>query len=165
MIGRAGRPQFDDTGVAVILTRSDKRSKYENLISGKEPLESHLHESLGEHLNAEIGLGTIADLESAISWLKSTFFYVRCRTNPSYYGLSTDDVEMDEWVRRKCEKTIRSLKDLQLIESSAGGKLQTTAYGQAAIRFYIRLNSMAQIVAMKEQADPRDVVFTSPFVR
>lgn len=40
MLGRAGRPQFDNTGVAVILTRKDNQERYEKMASGKEPLES-----------------------------------------------------------------------------------------------------------------------------
>ena len=40
MLGRAGRPQFDHTGVAVILTSTDKKAQYENMVSGKETLES-----------------------------------------------------------------------------------------------------------------------------
>ncbi|KAF3912064.1 hypothetical protein ABW21_db0202323 [Orbilia brochopaga] len=40
MIGRAGRPQFDTTGVAVIMTRKEKKDRYERMISGTEKLES-----------------------------------------------------------------------------------------------------------------------------
>lgn len=40
MLGRAGRPQFDDDAVAVILTRPEKVSRYEKMVSGKEVLES-----------------------------------------------------------------------------------------------------------------------------
>ncbi|KAF3160446.1 Sec63 [Orbilia oligospora] len=40
MVGRAGRPQFDTTGIAVIMTRKDKKDKYERMISGTEKLES-----------------------------------------------------------------------------------------------------------------------------
>lgn len=40
MMGRAGRPQFDDSGVAVIMTRSQNVSHYERLVSGQEPIES-----------------------------------------------------------------------------------------------------------------------------
>lgn len=40
MIGRAGRPQFDDSAVAVILTRLQKVDKYQRLMSGQEILES-----------------------------------------------------------------------------------------------------------------------------
>lgn len=40
MLGRAGRPQFGDTGVAVIMTSSDKKARYEKMDSGTETLES-----------------------------------------------------------------------------------------------------------------------------
>ncbi|RUS21409.1 Sec63 Brl domain-containing protein [Endogone sp. FLAS-F59071] len=66
MIGRAGRPGFDDSGCAVIMTTTQMRLKYETLVSGSELLESSLHENLVEHLNAEICLGTIQDVQAAI---------------------------------------------------------------------------------------------------
>lgn len=68
MIGRAGRPQFDDSAVAVILTTSEKRQKYEMMVTGGKDLESRLHENLIEHLNAEIVLQSINNSEEAISW-------------------------------------------------------------------------------------------------
>lgn len=46
MLGRAGRPQFDNTAVAVIMTRQEKVKKYEKMVSGHEILESwyvHVH--------------------------------------------------------------------------------------------------------------------------
>ena len=55
MAGRAGRPQFDDEGVCVIMTRNEMRGRYESLLSGTETVESHMHEhQLTQHLNAEI---------------------------------------------------------------------------------------------------------------
>lgn len=50
MLGRAGRPQFDASAVAVIMTRYDKVQHYEKMLSGKEPLESRLHLNLIDHL-------------------------------------------------------------------------------------------------------------------
>lgn len=50
-------------------------------------IESSLHESLIEHLNAEVALGNIKTEDSAMKWLKSTFLYVRIRKNPSYYRI------------------------------------------------------------------------------
>jgi ATP-dependent DNA helicase HFM1/MER3 len=40
MLGRAGRPQFDDSAVAVIMTRTQLTSHYEKLVTGQEILES-----------------------------------------------------------------------------------------------------------------------------
>ncbi|KAJ3343760.1 Sec63 [Gonapodya sp. JEL0774] len=51
ILGRAGRPQFDDTGVAVILTTTDRRDFYENLVTGRSVVESQLHEDLVEQKN------------------------------------------------------------------------------------------------------------------
>ena len=40
MLGRAGRPQFDDSGVAVILTSMEKKDRYEAMALGREIIES-----------------------------------------------------------------------------------------------------------------------------
>lgn len=40
MLGRAGRPQFDDSAVAVIMTKLQRVSYYEKMITGHEVLES-----------------------------------------------------------------------------------------------------------------------------
>lgn len=40
MIGRAGRPQFDDSGAAVIMTSADQKTKWERLLGGRELIES-----------------------------------------------------------------------------------------------------------------------------
>lgn len=40
MLGRAGRPQFDDSAVAIIMTRLQRAPYYEKMITGQEVLES-----------------------------------------------------------------------------------------------------------------------------
>lgn len=40
MLGRAGRPQFDTAGVAVIMTKHENKEKYERMIAGTELVES-----------------------------------------------------------------------------------------------------------------------------
>lgn len=56
MIGRAGRPQFDTSGVALIMTESPLQSHYEDLVNSQTMLESCLHKNLTEHVNSEITL-------------------------------------------------------------------------------------------------------------
>ena len=51
--------------------------RYHNLIAGAEEVESGLHRSFGEHLNAEIVLQTITSVDRAIEWLKTTFMFIR----------------------------------------------------------------------------------------
>ena len=50
MLGRSGRPQYDQNAVAVIMTRREKAPRYEKLVSGEEVLESCLHSNLLEYL-------------------------------------------------------------------------------------------------------------------
>jgi ATP-dependent DNA helicase HFM1/MER3 len=40
MLGRAGRPQFDSSAIAVIMTRQENVSRWKQLVSGEEILES-----------------------------------------------------------------------------------------------------------------------------
>ncbi|KAI8850867.1 P-loop containing nucleoside triphosphate hydrolase protein, partial [Chytridium lagenaria] len=81
MIGRAGRPQFDDSGTAVLMVPFDKKQKYENMLYGKEIVESFLHENLTENLNAEIVLGTIRSIELCIEWY-SSFYKPKSKASP-----------------------------------------------------------------------------------
>lgn len=157
MIGRAGRPQFDDSAVAVILTRSDKRLKYESIVVGKQPLESRLHLQLIEHINSEVGLGTIYDVQSAKNWLCSTFFYIRCRLNPTHYGVSLDGNAVDRMIEQRCQQSIEILKSEGLVED-VNGRLHTSPYGEAAAKYCLRLPTITRILRMKEEAKLKDVV-------
>ena len=85
MMGRAGRPQFHDSGICVIMTEANKSKQYEMIANNSRPVESVLLSNLIEHVNAEIALGTIHSLDDALKWLKTTFFYIRVPQNPLYY--------------------------------------------------------------------------------
>lgn len=83
MGGRAGRPQYDTKGVVVIMTDLQSQSKWKTITAGKQKIESQLAASLPEHLNAEIALRTIPDVDTVLTWIKSTFFYVRLQKDPT----------------------------------------------------------------------------------
>jgi activating signal cointegrator complex subunit 3 len=59
MMGRAGRPQFDDQGIAVILVHEPKKTFYRKFLYEPFPIESCLQEQLHDHINAEVVNGTI----------------------------------------------------------------------------------------------------------
>ena len=48
-------------------------------------IESRLQSQLTEHLNSEIVLLSIRDIESMLSWASSTFFSVRAKKVPAKY--------------------------------------------------------------------------------
>lgn len=54
IFGRAGRPQFDTSGHAVILTSHDNLSHYLSLLTNQVPIESSFIKHLADNLNAEV---------------------------------------------------------------------------------------------------------------
>lgn len=75
MMGRAGRPQFDDSGKACILVHEPKKQFYRKFLYEPFPVESHLKDCLHDHINAEIATGTITCKEDAVEYLTWTYFY------------------------------------------------------------------------------------------
>ncbi|KAB8273394.1 Sec63 Brl domain-containing protein [Aspergillus minisclerotigenes] len=151
MLGRAGRPQFDKDAVAVILTRKERVDYYERLVSGSESLESCLHLNLIDHLNAEIGLGNVTSVESAIRWLAGTFLFVRLRRNPTHYQLreGANREDEDEMLRQICEKDIRLLQESNLVTTE---RLRSTQFGDAMARYYVRFETMKTFLTLKRHA-------------
>jgi ATP-dependent DNA helicase HFM1/MER3 len=109
-------------------------NKYRALVQGKTILESSLHANLSEHLNSEIGLGTITSVISAKEWLRGSFLFQRIRKNPKHYSLGKDDTQTwEDRVEDLVTQSVARLRETQLIE--AGGndgeyeKLVSTEYG------------------------------------
>ncbi|KAJ5138363.1 uncharacterized protein N7515_003211 [Penicillium bovifimosum] len=151
MLGRAGRPQYDDSATAVILTRKARVAHYERLVQGSESLESCLHLNLIDHLNAEIGLGHISDVESAVKWLAGTFLFVRLRRNPTHYKLKegANQQDEDELLRQICEKDIDLLRQCELVDAE---RLCSTQFGDAMARYYIQFETMKVLLSLKPKA-------------
>ncbi|KAF8965195.1 P-loop containing nucleoside triphosphate hydrolase protein [Flammula alnicola] len=167
MLGRAvRRPQFDKEGIAIIMCESELEQKYRALVRGNTVLESSLHLNLAEHLNSEIGLGTINDVESAKTWLRSSFLYQRIQRNPSFYALGAGDNnnETHQGVDYVIMDSIAQLKNTQLIEhvehGKDRGKLSSTQYGEIMSKYYIRRTTMDLILALEEHANLREIIFT-----
>ncbi len=159
MLGRAGRPQFDTSAVAVIITKQEKVKRYEKLVSGEELLESCLHLNLIDHLNAEIGLGTIYDLYTAKRWLSGTFLYVRLGQNPEHYKLEGDPMgqNLDDRIEHICKRDLELLEEAHLI-SSSGGKLKATECGDAMARYYVKFETMQVFMRLQPRAKMSDIV-------
>ncbi|OIW25384.1 P-loop containing nucleoside triphosphate hydrolase protein [Coniochaeta ligniaria NRRL 30616] len=149
MLGRAGRPQFDDSANALILTSSDQKERYDKMVSGKEILESTLHLNLIEHLNSEVGLRTITDMESAKKWLGGTFLSVRMRRNPDYYRLAegTSAVkDTESMLEDICERGIKLLQEYDIITGEQVFK--QTEYGSAMSRYMVEFNTMKLLLEL-----------------
>jgi activating signal cointegrator complex subunit 3 len=95
IFGRAGRPQYDSSGEAVIITDFDKITYYKNLLRNQTPIESTLVKSLEDALNAEIATGAISTLLDAVQWFKYTYMAQRVQKNPRHYGITQEEVKAD----------------------------------------------------------------------
>lgn len=90
MIGRAGRPQFDDCGIACVFVAEEKKNFYKKFLYEPFPVESSLAGQITDHLNAEIASGTLQKFQQCLEYLTWTYFFRRLTKNPAYYGLHND---------------------------------------------------------------------------
>ncbi|CAH0485714.1 unnamed protein product [Peronospora farinosa] len=157
IFGRAGRPQYDTSGDAVLVTTQDQLPHYLRLLTTGIPMESALIKALPDHLNAEIVSGTVSNLEEACTWLSYTYLYVRMRKNPLAYGMKLDNVNEDPMLiaRRRqllmdaAEKLascrmIKILREKIQLGSDQEGKtaFAVTSMGRVASHFYIQHTSI-----------------------
>lgn len=77
IFGRAGRPQYDTVGDATIITTHGKLAHYLSMLTNQLPIESRFMKRLTDNLNAEIVLGTVANISEAVEWLRYTYAYIR----------------------------------------------------------------------------------------
>ncbi|QSZ37064.1 hypothetical protein DSL72_009156 [Monilinia vaccinii-corymbosi] len=148
MLGRAGRPQFDDSAIAIIMTRMEKTQRYQKMISGQDILESTLHLNLIEHLNSEIELRTIKTAYGAKLWLGGTFLSVRMRQNPNYYKFSgiVPSRDADEQLELVCERDIKLLQDYNLVTKEE--TFSCTEYGAAMSRYMVQFETMKLLLSI-----------------
>ncbi|XP_039929461.1 probable ATP-dependent DNA helicase HFM1 [Hirundo rustica] len=151
MIGRAGRPQFDTTATAVIMTRCSTRERYIQMLNGADIIESSLHKHLVEHLNAEIVLHTVTDVSVALEWIRSTFLYIRALKNPSHYGFSSglDKVGIEAKLQELCLKNLNDLSSFDLIRMDEANNFKPTETGRLMAWYYIAFDTVKQFFTIK----------------
>eukprot|EP00871_Galdieria_phlegrea_P004924 jgi/Galph1/5432/GphlegSOOS_G4003.1 len=144
IFGRAGRPQFDSEGEAVMITTQDHLPFYLRLLTSQLPIESQLGHlgSLADHLNAEIVLGNISNVMQAVEWLEYTYLATRMKKNPLVYGVSWEEILYDpSLVTKKREMVIASAKILDESRMIRFDPLEETLHptelGRIASHFYV----------------------------
>ncbi|TPX31933.1 hypothetical protein SmJEL517_g04845 [Synchytrium microbalum] len=143
MMGRAGRPQFDDSGVAVILVHDVKKNFYKKFLHEPFPVESSLHSCLHDHFNAEIVSGTIKSKQDAVDFLTWTYFYRRLPMNPTYYGLETTDAHsINIFLSGVVEKTITDLAEAGCCDVQSQFFITPTVIGRIASYYYLQYRTV-----------------------
>ncbi|KKA28913.1 hypothetical protein TD95_002496, partial [Thielaviopsis punctulata] len=155
MLGRAGRPQFDNSGVARIFTQDSKKDFYKHFLHTGFPVESSLHTVLDNHLCAEVSAETIQSKQDALDYLTWTFFFRRLHKNPTYYGLEIDaEDHSNESAQRAANnymvamvnKSLRELETSQCVETFPNGDVEPTALGKIMSYYYLAHTTIRYLV-------------------
>eukprot|EP00928_Gymnodinium_smaydae_P012460 TRINITY_DN14514_c2_g7_i2.p1 TRINITY_DN14514_c2_g7~~TRINITY_DN14514_c2_g7_i2.p1 ORF type:complete len:728 (-),score=133.14 TRINITY_DN14514_c2_g7_i2:1011-3194(-) len=164
MMGRAGRPQFDNEARAVIMVHEPKKNFYRRFIYEPFPVESSLHEQLTDHLNAEIVAKTIKTREEAIDYVTWTYFFRRLTANPAYYDQQAALLEeinfekqkdmLANYIERLMNKCLDELIRSKCIELKEGvatkagdipsACVEATRLGRVASLYYLGHRTVAQ---------------------
>lgn len=123
-------------------------------------MESSLHVNIAEHVNSEIGLGTITDISSAKAWLRNSFLFQRLQRNPKHYAVGKG--EQQTWQERLDQMVLDSVTELKasnLVETPKDGEehqLRSTEYGDVMSKvrsLLLALATVAHIHPVLHQAE------------
>ena len=139
MIGRAGRPQYDNEAIACLFVKQDKKNFYKKFLYEPFPLESSLHKMLYDHINAEISSGMLTDKKQCVDYIKWTYFFKRLVKNPTYYGLSDakDPKKLNEFINKLIEQVLKELHDSGCIKFLDNEGLESTYLGNYTSFYYM----------------------------
>ena len=146
MLGRAGRPQYDDFGEGIIITTQSEVQYYLSLMNQQLPIESQFISKLADNLNAEIVLSNVRSRDEGVEWLGYTYLFVRMLRSPGLYSVGAE-YEDDDALEQKRVDLIHSaatiLEKANLVKyDKRSGRLQPTELGRVASHYYITHNSM-----------------------
>ncbi|KAI8873078.1 Sec63-domain-containing protein [Ramicandelaber brevisporus] len=144
MIGRAGRPQFDDTAIACIFVAEAKREFYRKFLHEPFPVESSLHLHLADHLNAETATGAIKTMQDAADYLAWTYLMRRIRMNPTYYGaLDGSSHSVNEYVSGLLRDAFKELElsRCALVDRQTND-VSVTPLGRITSQYYLSHRTM-----------------------
>ncbi|KAK5372430.1 putative steryl acetyl hydrolase mug81 [Exophiala xenobiotica] len=164
IFGRAGRPQFQDSGIGYICTTQDKLQHYLSAVTQQQPIESRFSRRLVDNLNAEISLGTVTTVAEAVTWLGYSYLFVRMKKNPSAYGIevaeSMDDPQLGQRRRKLIVDAARTLHRSQMIIfNERTDELRSKDVGRIASQYYVLQNSIEIFnTMMRPQASEADVL-------
>ena len=137
MLGRAGRPGYDDRGYAWVVCDGSSAGRYRELLTEGKRIESRLadggdpgSDDLTTHLNAEIALGNVRDVDDAMDWLETTFYYVRAGRESGY--------DSGESLRNSVSERLEWLVEREFVELD-GLRVEPTPLGRLASEFYLAL--------------------------
>jgi Superfamily II helicase len=149
IFGRAGRPQFDSSGEAALISNVDGMARYLDKLVREVPIESTFIKYLADHLNAEVVGGTVSNISEAAEWLMYTYLHVRMIKNPIAYGINSSESESDPLLRKRSLELVKDAAKLldkykMIRYDPESGNLSVTDLGRVASHFYIQAESISR---------------------
>jgi replicative superfamily II helicase len=156
MLGRAGRPGYDDRGYAWVVCDGSSAQRYQELLTEGKRIESRLadgddpgSDDLTTHLNAEIALGEVRDVSDAMDWLETTFYYVRAARGSGYAS--------GETLRNRVSERLHWLDEQGFVELD-GLRVEATPLGRLASEFYLGLPTARSFADLAAEGPDEDAV-------
>jgi pre-mRNA-splicing helicase BRR2 len=143
MMGLAGRPLLDDSGVCTILCQTPKKDFLSKILREPLPIESHLHQLLHDLLNSEIVEKGIENKQDAVDYLTWTFFYRRLFHNPNYYGLKgSSHRHLSDHLSELIERVINDLEESKCVSVEDEMDLSPLNLGMIASYYCIQYTTV-----------------------
>lgn len=164
IFGRAGRPQYDTDGHAVIISALEKMDSYLRLLTNQTPIESNFIKHLTDNLNAEVVSGTVSSIEDGMEWLRYSYLNVRLQQNPLVYGCDHYEIESDPSLaiirRRLITTAARNLEEARMCRyNEKTGHLESTHLGRIASHFYINYATITRYnEILGDNLHPHDIL-------
>lgn len=145
MLGRAGRPRYDRSGVGVVITSHDQLQYYLAVTNQQLPIESQLMLRVLDSVNAEVSGGDNLALRSdVLRWLHQTYMAVRMAKQPGLYRVGGDEEtavdaqRIDQHLLSIAHSVLLKLHTLLcVVYDVESGTAGPTELGRIAARFYI----------------------------
>ncbi|KAI6206534.1 hypothetical protein M3Y94_00923100 [Aphelenchoides besseyi] len=140
MIGRAGRPQYDTSAVAVVYVQDVKKRFYKRFLYEPFPVESSLLPVLPNHVNAEVCSGSIASKQQIVEYLAGTYLYRRLFANPNYYDIEEfSDQALVDFLTSIVDLCINELVESQCLmqDDEDPNSFKSTPFGTLASKYYL----------------------------
>ncbi|SCO94181.1 DEAD/DEAH box helicase, putative, partial [Plasmodium malariae] len=160
MIGRAGRPQFDDKALAILLVQEKRKNAIKNFLYHPMNIESNIMENINEHINAEICSDVIKNKEDIFNYITKSYYFKRLFSNPSYYLKDVQYVQLFEnnkltpqakktiydHLNNIIDNTVKFLvqnKCIEAINEDYNYKYYSTPLGRIASIYYIKCETVS----------------------
>lgn len=138
MMGHASRPLKDNSGICVILCHAPRKEYYKKFLYEAFPVESHLHNFLHDHMNAEVVVGVTENKQDAVDYLTWTFMYRRLTKNPNYYNLQgVSHRHLSDHLSELVENVLSDLESSKCVAIEEDMYLKPLNLGLIASYYYI----------------------------